>query len=58
MGVPKNEFELWKDSSGNLEHGVGTPYLGADKPYAAHYGSLASSYFQNASNLLPFLAKA
>ncbi|HEY5376067.1 MAG TPA: DUF1552 domain-containing protein [Polyangiaceae bacterium] len=58
MGVPKSEFELWKDSSGNLEHGVGTPYLGADKPYAAHYGSLASSYFQNASNLLPFLAKA
>lgn len=58
MGVQKSEFELWKDSSGNVEHGVGTPYLGDDKRYAAHYGTVASSYFQNASSPLPFLSKA
>jgi len=57
MGVPKSEFELWKDGSGNLQHGVGTPFLSADKPYVTHYGSLTSPYFQNASNPLPFLAK-
>jgi hypothetical protein len=58
MGVPKSEFELWQDSSGNVERGVGIPYLGMGKPYEPHYGSLSSAYFQNASNALPFLSKA
>ena len=58
MGVPKAEFELWKDGSGKVEHGVGTPFLGSGKPYEPHYGSLSSAYYQNASNTLPFLAKA
>jgi hypothetical protein len=58
MNVQTSEFELWKDASGNVEHGVGIPYLGAGKPYEPHYGSLTSAYFQNASNALPFLSKA
>jgi hypothetical protein len=58
MGVSTSEFELWKDSSGNVQHGVGIPFLGAGNPYEPHYASLSSPYFQNASNLLPFLSKA
>ena len=59
MGVPPAEFELWKDSGGNVQKGYGTPYLGSDwTPSAAwktHYKSLSSPYYTTASTLLPFL---
>ena len=39
------QFELWKDGSGNLEKGYGTPYLGSDwtpsNAWTVHYKSLA-----------------
>lgn len=56
MGVPPSEFELWKDASGNLQKGYGTPYLGTDeKAWIAHYQSLVSPYYAKASDWLPFL---
>jgi len=56
MGVQPSEFELWKDSSGNIEKGVGTPYLSQDKAaWPVHYKSLTSAYYTTASTLLPFL---
>jgi hypothetical protein len=73
MGVPATEWELWKDSSGNTQHGYGTPYVGADQNYGSNYGphylpdsatwgggspaADASPYFANASTALPFLLK-
>jgi hypothetical protein len=73
MGIPTSEWELWKDPSGNIEHGYGTPWVNAvgtwEQPYAKHYlpGSPnwlggtptipSSPYFANASNPLPFLMK-
>jgi hypothetical protein len=56
MGIPTSQFELWKDTSGNTEHGYGTPYLTADQPgWLPHYKSLTSPYFAMASTPLPFL---
>jgi hypothetical protein len=71
MGVPPTEWELWKDASGNTQHGYGTPYVGADMNYGSNYGphylpgdaswaggsppAGASPYFANASSALPFL---
>jgi hypothetical protein len=71
MGVPSTEWELWTDSSGNTQHGYGTPYVGADQNYGSNYGphylpasamwaggsplANASPYFANASTALPFL---
>jgi hypothetical protein len=56
MGVPTSQFELWKDSSGNVEHGYGVPYLTADQTgWIPHYKSLTSAYFEMASSPLPFL---
>jgi hypothetical protein len=56
MGVPPAQFELWKDGSGNVQKGYGTPYLGTDeKAWSVHYKSLTSSYYTTASTLLPFL---
>jgi hypothetical protein len=55
MGVPPSDFELWKDSDSNVEHGVGTPYLTPSGAMAKHYKSLTSPYFQTASAPLPFL---
>jgi hypothetical protein len=73
MGVPSTEWELWKDGSGNTEHGYGTPWVNAtgtwEPPFAQHYlpGTTSwpggtptipsSPYFQNASTPLPFLIK-
>ena len=73
MGVPASEWELWKDSSGNTQHGYGTPYVGADQNYGSNYAphylpslatwaagspaANASPYFANASTPLPFLMK-
>jgi len=61
FGVGPSEFELWKDTSGNAQHGYGTPYLGSlgyGKPdrFLDHYQSTSSVYFQNASQPLPMLA--
>jgi hypothetical protein len=59
MGIPPSEFELWKDATGTVQKGYGTPYLGSDwTPSAAwttHYKSLGSPYYTTASTLLPFL---
>lgn len=58
MGVPRSEFELWKDSQGQTAHGYGTPYLtgeGWEPPYVKHYGSVTSPYFKTASDPLPFV---
>ncbi len=56
MGVRPSEFELWKDSSGAVEHGYGTPYLGTDeKAWSTHYKALTSPYYTTASNVLPLL---
>ena len=56
MGVPPSQFELWKDASGNVQKGYGTPYVGTDeKAWAAHYKSLSSPYYSTASDWLPFL---
>lgn len=58
MGVPRAEFELWKDAQGQTAPGFGTPYLtteGWTPPYAQHYQSLTSQYFKMASDPLPFL---
>jgi hypothetical protein len=57
MGVTTSEFELWKDSSGNVQHGYGTPYVSTTSwvPQREHYGTTSSPYFQIASNPLPFL---
>jgi hypothetical protein len=56
MGVPTSQFELWKDSSGNVQHGYGTPYLGTDESaWIPHYQSLSSVYYSMASQPLPFL---
>ncbi len=71
MGVPATEWELWKDSSGNAQHGYGTPFVGADQNYGSNYAphylpstttwsagspaANASPYFANASTPLPFL---
>ena len=52
FGVPPSEFELWKDSNGNVEHGYGTPYL---SDYVEHYQSTSSAYFQNASQPLALI---
>jgi hypothetical protein len=73
MGVPASEWELWKDGSGNTEHGYGTPWVNAsgswEPPFPAHYLPSSKSwpggtptipsspYFQNASKALPFLMK-
>jgi hypothetical protein len=73
MGIPTTEWELWKDGSGNTEHGYGTPWVAAtgtwEIPFGLHYlpnnpkwagGTPTipqSPYFQNASNPLPFLLK-
>ncbi len=73
MGVPASEWELWKDASGNTQHGYGTPYVGADMNYGSNYAphylpgsaswsggsppASASPYFANASSALPFLLK-
>lgn len=73
MGVPTTGWELWKDSSGNAQHGYGTPYVGADLNYGSNYAphylpnsepwaggspsADASPYFANASTALPFLMK-
>jgi hypothetical protein len=73
MGVPVTEWELWQDSSGNTQHGYGTPYVGADQNYGSNYAphylpslatwsagspaANASPYFANASTALPFLTK-
>jgi hypothetical protein len=41
MGVPSTEWLLWKDASGAVQQGYGTPYLNAlgtwETPYAKHY---------------------
>jgi hypothetical protein len=58
MGVAPSEFELWTDSSGNVQKGYGTAYLTDDgwtPPYDQHYQSLSSPYFTGASGPLPFL---
>jgi hypothetical protein len=71
MGIPTSDWELWKDASGNVEHGYGTPYVCAtgtwEPSFALHYlpndphwagGTptiTSSPYFQNASQPLPFL---
>jgi hypothetical protein len=56
VGVARSEFELWTDTNGHVEHGVGTPYLGSPSdPMPKHYQSLDSVYFQMASDPLPFL---
>ncbi len=52
FGIAPAEFELWKDSDGNVEHGYGTPYL---SDYVDHYQSTSSVYFQNASQPLPLI---
>jgi Protein of unknown function (DUF1552) len=52
MGLSPAEFELWGHK------GVGVPYLTKDTwtpPYAKHYGSITSPYFQAASDPLPFI---
>lgn len=58
MGVAPGEFELWKDSAGNVQHGYGTAFLTQDTwtpPYVQHYQSTTSPYFTGASGPLPFL---
>ncbi len=57
MGLPQSEFELWKDSQGQIEHGIGTPYVGGNStdPYVVHYKNTSSQYFKMASDPLPFL---
>jgi hypothetical protein len=67
MGVPTSDWELWRDGSGNVEHGYGTPWVANDSRYSTHYlpnnskwagGTptiTSSPYFQNASQPLPFL---
>jgi hypothetical protein len=72
VGVPASEWELWKDSSGNTQHGYGTPYLTGVSwmpKFADHYlpgtsgwaggspSANASPYYANASTALPFLLK-
>jgi hypothetical protein len=52
MGVPPSEFERWNSK------GYGYPYLGTvdwGPPFAKHYSSTTSRYFNDASNILPFL---
>jgi hypothetical protein len=52
MGVTPAEFELWGHK------GYGYPLLAASSygpPWAKHYGSTSSAYFQSASDVLPFL---
>jgi hypothetical protein len=52
MGVPPADFELWGHK------GYGYPLLAASEygpPWAKHYGSTSSPYFQKASDVLPFL---
>jgi hypothetical protein len=71
MGVPTSDWELWKDGSGNVEHGYGTPYVNAAGTWEPNFGLhylpsnpkwtggtptiTSSPYFQNASQALPFL---
>jgi hypothetical protein len=52
MGVPPTEFERWGHK------GYGVPFLSKETwtpPYAKHYMSTTSRYFQMASDILPFL---
>jgi hypothetical protein len=52
MGVPPSEFERWGHK------GYGVPFLTQQQgvpPYAKHYQSTTSRYFQMASDILPFL---
>jgi hypothetical protein len=65
MGVPASEWELWKDSSGNTQHGYGTPFVGAiqnyGSNYAPHYLPNTSSWPTGASppaNASPYFANA
>jgi Protein of unknown function (DUF1552) len=53
MGIAPSEFELWKDSQGNVQHGYGTPYVATSD--TEHYTSTSSPYFATASTPLPFL---
>jgi hypothetical protein len=58
MGCTPSEFELWKNPDGSTQHGFGTSFvtsLGWPPPYAQHYQSVTSPYFQMASQPLPFL---
>ncbi|HKQ71655.1 MAG TPA: DUF1552 domain-containing protein [Polyangiaceae bacterium] len=55
MRVPPAEFEKWGHK------GYGVPLLTKESwtpPYAKHYESTTSRYFQMASDVLPFLKKA
>jgi hypothetical protein len=52
MKVPASEFELWGHK------GYGVPFLTGESwtpPYAKHYESTSSRYFNMASDVLPFL---
>jgi hypothetical protein len=52
MGLPNTEFERWGHK------GYGYPFLTRETwtpPYAKHYESTTSRYFQMASDILPFL---
>jgi hypothetical protein len=58
MGMSPSEYELWSDSSGATQRGYGTPYLATEgwaPPYVAHYQTVDSTYFEHASDPLPFL---
>jgi hypothetical protein len=58
MGVQPAEFELWKDSSGNVQHGYGLPFVCEDyetPAYQQHYQNTSSPYFTGASGPLPFI---
>jgi Protein of unknown function (DUF1552) len=48
MGLAPSEFELWGHK------GYGVPIVGGGA-FASHYGNTSSTYFQNASNPLPFI---
>ncbi len=65
MGLGPSEWELWKDSSNATQHGVGTPFVGADQnygsDYAPHYLPSTSSWPSGASppaNASPYFANA
>ena len=52
MGIPNAEFERWGHK------GYGYPFLTQETwtpPYAKHYESRSSRYFNMASDVLPFL---
>jgi len=71
MKIPPTAWQLWKDSSGAVQQGYGTPYLQMDQyglNFAPHYlpsnaaswmgGPVPmsmSGYYSNASQTLPFL---